>query len=35
MITEGRSDMPPWGVILLENQRWDVINYIKTLTKPE
>ena len=34
-ITEGRSDMPPWGVILSENERWDIINYIKTLTKPE
>ena len=34
-ITEGGSDMPPWGVILSENERWDVINYVKTLTKPE
>lgn len=34
-ITNGRNEMPPWGVILSENDRWDVINYIKTLTKPE
>ena len=34
-ITNGRNEMPPWGVILSENERWDVINYIKTLKKPE
>ena len=34
-ITNGRTEMPPWGVILSENERWDVINYIKTLKKPE
>ena len=34
-ITNGRTEMPPWGVILSENERWDVINYIKTLEKPE
>ncbi len=34
-ITNGRNEMPPWGVILSENERWDLINYIKTLTKPE
>ncbi len=33
-ITNGRNEMPPWGVILSENERWDVINYIKTLKKP-
>ncbi len=33
-ITNGRNEMPPWGVILSESQRWDVINYIKTLEKP-
>ena len=33
-ITHGRNEMPPWGVILSENQRWDLINYIKTLEKP-
>lgn len=30
-ITQGRTDMPPWGIILSENERWDLINYIKTL----
>ena len=34
-ITNGRNEMPPWGVILSENERWDLINYIKTLSKPE
>ncbi len=34
-ITNGRNEMPPWGLILSENDRWDVINYIKTLTKQE
>lgn len=34
-ITNGRNEMPPWGVILSENDRWDVINYIKTLKKPQ
>ncbi len=30
-ITNGRSDMPPFGLILSENNRWDLINYIKTI----
>lgn len=34
-ITNGRSDMPPWGVILSEDQRWDLVNYIKTLPPPD
>ena len=34
-ITNGRNEMPPWGVILSQSQRWDIINYIKTLKKPE
>ncbi|MCH7882447.1 MAG: cytochrome c [Proteobacteria bacterium] len=34
-ITNGRNEMPPWGIILSENERWDVINYIKTLKRPE
>ena len=34
-ITNGRNEMPPWGVILSESQRWDLVNYIKTLEKPE
>jgi mono/diheme cytochrome c family protein len=33
-ITNGRSDMPPWGVVLSENQRWDLVNYIKTFAPP-
>ena len=33
-ITNGRSDMPPWGIVFSENQRWDLVNYIKTLKKP-
>lgn len=34
-ITNGRNEMPPWGLILSENDRWDVINYIKSLKKPQ
>ena len=34
-ITNGRSDMPPWGLVLSENERWDLINYIKTIKNPE
>lgn len=34
-ITNGRSDMPPWGLILSEDQRWDLVNYIKTLPPPK
>lgn len=34
-ISNGRNEMPPWGLVLSENDRWDVINYIKTLKKPE
>ena len=34
-ITNGRSDMPPWGLILSENNRWDLINYIKTIKNPD
>lgn len=34
-ITNGRNEMPPWGIILSENERWDIINYIKTLKQPE
>lgn len=33
-ITNGRSDMPPWGLVLTEEQRWDLVNYIKTLPPP-
>lgn len=34
-ITNGRNEMPPWGLVLSDNERWDVINYLKTLKKPE
>jgi mono/diheme cytochrome c family protein len=34
-ITNGRTDMPAWGVVLSENERWDLINYIKTLEAPK
>lgn len=34
-ITNGRTDMPPWGVILSENERWDLVNYIKTIEPPK
>lgn len=33
-ITNGRNEMPPWGLVLSENDRWDAINYIKTLKQP-
>ena len=33
-ITNGRTDMPPWGVILSENERWDLVNYVKTIAPP-
>lgn len=34
-ITNGRTDMPPWGVVLSENERWDLVNYIKTIEPPK
>ena len=34
-ITNGRTDMPPWAVILSENERWDLVNYIKTIEPPK
>ncbi len=34
-ITNGRSDMPAYGLILSEEERWDVINYIKTMEAPK
>ena len=34
-ITNGRGDMPPWGVILSDEQRWDLVNYVKTLEPPK
>tara|TARA_Y100001960_G_C14599153_1_gene789746 strand:- start:31 stop:732 length:702 start_codon:yes stop_codon:yes gene_type:complete len=35
ILENGKSDMPPWGLILSENERWDLINYIKTIKKPD
>lgn len=34
-ITNGRTDMPPWGVVLSENERWDLVNYVKTMAPPK
>jgi len=33
-ITNGRTDMPPWELVLSETDRWDLVNYIKTLKPP-
>lgn len=33
-LTNGRTDMPPWGVILSEKKRWDLINYVRTFKEP-
>ena len=30
-ITNGRNDMIKWGPILSEAQRWDLVNYVRTL----
>lgn len=35
ILENGKADMPPWGLVFSEKQRWDVINYIKTLKNPE
>jgi mono/diheme cytochrome c family protein len=32
-ITEGKKPMPPFATKLSEQQRWDVINYLRTLKK--
>jgi len=32
-VTEGRKPMPSLGAKLTEQQRWDVVNYIQTLSK--
>jgi len=35
-ITEGNSPMPSWGPTLTEEQRWSIVNYIRTLApKPK
>ena len=35
IISDGRLDMPPWGLVLSENERWDLVNYIKTFKTPQ
>lgn len=30
-ITNGRNDMIKWGPILSKEQRWDLVNYVRTL----
>ncbi len=30
-VTNGRNDMIKWGPILTEKQRWDLVNYMRTL----
>jgi len=32
-ITNGRNDMIKWGPILSDEQRWDVVNYVRTFHK--
>lgn len=32
-MTEGRANMPPYKQTLSENQRWGLVNYIRTLAK--
>ena len=32
-MTEGRSPMPPYKGVLSETQRWQLVNYIRTLAK--
>lgn len=34
IISDGRTDMPPWGLVLSEDERWDLVNYVKTLEGP-
>ena len=31
IISDGRTDMPPWGLVLSETERWDLVNYVKSL----
>jgi mono/diheme cytochrome c family protein len=33
-ITEGRSPMPSYKVLLSESQRWELVTYIRSLSKP-
>ena len=32
-ISKGKDPMPAWGDKLKENERWDLVNYIKTFAK--
>jgi mono/diheme cytochrome c family protein len=32
-ISEGRNPMPSYKTVLTENQRWELVNYIRTLAK--
>jgi mono/diheme cytochrome c family protein len=32
-ISEGNSPMPPYKASLTEAQRWDLVDYIRTLAK--
>ena len=35
-LTEGKTPMPAWGETLSEEQRWSVVNYVRTLApKPK
>lgn len=33
MITQGRNPMPSYKTTLTDNQRWELVNYIRTLAK--
>lgn len=33
MVTTGKSPMPSYKTVLTNNQRWELINYIRTLAK--
>ena len=33
MITQGHSPMPSYKTVLIDNQRWELVNYIRTLAK--
>ena len=35
IISNGRTDMPPWGLVLSETERWDLVNYVKTFRAPQ
>ena len=35
IISNGRTDMPPWGLVISETERWDLVNYVKSLKPPQ